>query len=192
MKSVLISIRPEWCEKIISGLKTIEVRKTRPSIDTPFKCYIYQTKHRWVFTWLRTRFGNALADSLESAFGKVIGEFICDKMHAVKVCNNVDDSFPIYYEKAINMACMDRIALDKYSKGKNLIGWHISDLVIYDKPKELSEFYNPCHFGCGCNICEYKSWDYSYGGSCKELVCTVSNRKPIKHPPQSWCYVEEL
>jgi hypothetical protein len=39
-KAVLISIRPEWCEKIINGQKTIEVRKTRPKMDTPFKCYI--------------------------------------------------------------------------------------------------------------------------------------------------------
>ncbi len=44
MKAVLISIRPKWCEKIISGEKTIEVRKTRPKMDTPFKCYIYCTK----------------------------------------------------------------------------------------------------------------------------------------------------
>lgn len=39
MIAVLISIRPKWCEKIISGEKTIEVRKTRPKMDTPFKCY---------------------------------------------------------------------------------------------------------------------------------------------------------
>lgn len=43
-KAVLISIRPEWCEKIVNGRKTIEVRKTRPKMDTPFKCYIYCTK----------------------------------------------------------------------------------------------------------------------------------------------------
>lgn len=40
-KAVLISIRPKWCEKIISGEKTIEVRKTRPKMDTPFKCYFH-------------------------------------------------------------------------------------------------------------------------------------------------------
>lgn len=35
MIAVLISIRPKWCEKIINGQKTIEVRKTRPKMDTP-------------------------------------------------------------------------------------------------------------------------------------------------------------
>lgn len=43
MKSVILSIRPNWCEKIISGKKTIEIRKTKPKIETPFKCYIYCT-----------------------------------------------------------------------------------------------------------------------------------------------------
>ena len=41
--AVLISIRPKWCEKIISGEKTIEVRKARPKLATPFKCHIYCT-----------------------------------------------------------------------------------------------------------------------------------------------------
>lgn len=54
-KAVLISIRPKWCEKIISGEKTIEVRKTRPKMNPPFKCYIYR-----------------------SVQGGVIGEFVCD------------------------------------------------------------------------------------------------------------------
>ena len=57
MIAVLISIRPKWCEKIINGQKTIEVRKARPKMDTPFKCYIYEC-------------GN----------GKVIGEFLCDEI----------------------------------------------------------------------------------------------------------------
>ena len=43
-KSVLFSIKPKYCELIASGKKTIEVRKTKPKLDTPFKCYIYETK----------------------------------------------------------------------------------------------------------------------------------------------------
>ena len=43
-KAVLISIRPEWCDLIVRGKKTIEVRKTRPKLETPFKVYIYCTK----------------------------------------------------------------------------------------------------------------------------------------------------
>lgn len=36
-KAVLMSIRPEWCNLIIQGQKIIEVRKTRPKLETPFK-----------------------------------------------------------------------------------------------------------------------------------------------------------
>lgn len=43
MKCVMLSIRPKWCEKIASGEKTIEVRKSAPK-EVPFKCYIYCTK----------------------------------------------------------------------------------------------------------------------------------------------------
>lgn len=43
MKSVLISIKPKWCELIANGKKTLEVRKTRPKLEVPFKCYIYCT-----------------------------------------------------------------------------------------------------------------------------------------------------
>ena len=46
-KAVLISIRPKWCELIASGKKTIEIRKTRPKIETPFKCYIYCTRPKF-------------------------------------------------------------------------------------------------------------------------------------------------
>lgn len=42
-KAVLLSIRPKWCEKIANGEKIVEVRKTRPKMNTPFKCYIYCT-----------------------------------------------------------------------------------------------------------------------------------------------------
>lgn len=51
MKSVLISIRPQWCEKIASGKKTIEVRKSAPK-EVPFKAYIYETKHATEMPWV--------------------------------------------------------------------------------------------------------------------------------------------
>lgn len=48
-KAVLISIRPEWVKKILDGEKTLEVRKNRPNMETPFKVYIYCTKLRYGF-----------------------------------------------------------------------------------------------------------------------------------------------
>lgn len=43
-KAVMISIKPQYCELIAAGMKTIEVRKSKPQIQLPIKCYIYMTK----------------------------------------------------------------------------------------------------------------------------------------------------
>ena len=97
MIAVLISIRPRWCEKIISGEKTIEVRKTRPKMDTPFKCYIYCTKpEEKLLTIMKdgdenygeTYHGKPVFIKTEKApttglwdkRQKVIGEFLCDQI----------------------------------------------------------------------------------------------------------------
>ena len=88
MKSVLISIQPKWCELIASGKKTVEVRKTRPKIDTPFKCYIYCTKSNKEFLQSRNNvffycenrdfIGGHGSGWNQRLNGNVIGEFVCD------------------------------------------------------------------------------------------------------------------
>lgn len=85
-RAILISIRPKWCELIASGKKTIEVRKTRPKIDTPFRCYIYETRGY-------ERVGNENLNCIigGSGRGKVIGEFVCDKI------KRIDIPFPAYW-----------------------------------------------------------------------------------------------
>lgn len=135
-KAVLISIRPEWCEKIISGEKTIEVRKTRPKMDTPFKCYIYKC-------------GN----------GKVIGEFLCDEI--------IEDRTYGHNEEFYRAACMSAYDAAAYAMQSPMYGWHISDLRVYDHPRDLWEFtgLRQTRFG----------WE----------------PVPITRPPQSWRYVEE-
>lgn len=42
MTSIIASIKPKWCELIVSGKKTIEVRKIAPK-EVPFKVYMYCT-----------------------------------------------------------------------------------------------------------------------------------------------------
>ena len=204
MKSVLISIRPKWVEKIASGEKTIEVRKSRPKIETPFKCYIYCTKpskkyqtifgcmvintdelyrlpngkikHDWSGElmcyndeYIRDNFLNC----------KVIGEFICDRVYLIK---NRGDSFVVANEEQSVMneiarqSCFDYYDMFAYLGNKNGYGWHISDLKIYDKPKELSEFKIGCK---GCKERDtYHCKFYCYG------------ERPLTRSPQSWCYVE--
>lgn len=190
-KSVILSIHPYFCEKIEVGEKLLEIRKNKPNIELPFKCYIYETKavnHKKIIVDL----DGELPTTYARGRGKVIGEFICDRIEYLDMDSagvGFWENGEFIYLKDIGWnACLTRNEFIEYSQGKKLYGWHISELKIYDKPKKLNDFYNICY--SGCDKCEYKSWDYSYAGECKEIVCTVSNKKPLARPPQSWCYVE--
>lgn len=156
MKAVLISIRPKWCAKIASGEKTIEVRKTRPKQNPPLKVYIYCTLPRYPHE-----------DFIETDYpkpqfyggGSVVGEFVCDQI--------IEDHTFGHDEKFYSAACMSACDAAAYAMQSPMYGWHISNLKIYDKPRELREFtgLRQTKFGA-------------------EPV-------PITRAPQSWCYVEE-
>ena len=176
MKSVLMSIKPQWCERIANGEKTVEIRKTKPKIDTPFKVYIYCTQdkrllHKFnkgeriddehffeedVFvrqnTWIRGHL---------NPNGKVIGEFVCDWIRwEPEVSDGIVDVC------LSQTSCVEAGDIIRYANGKMIYSWHISDLVIYNTPKELSEFVG--------------------------LRKTKFGYEPVDvKPPQSWCYTEE-
>lgn len=185
MKAVMISIRPKWCELIASGKKTVEVRKTRPKLETPFKCYIYCTKGRDTLWRGTDRY--YVSDYWENekdigCDGKVIGEFVCDMVRTEYEV--ADELVDVVFERT---SCITAEKLVEYSNGKPLYSWHISKLVIYDEPKELSEFQRaPSTDHCGwgeCDLCKYGRYDEVDGWICKNV---------ITRSPQSWCYVEEL
>ena len=163
--AVLISIHPEWCEKIASGQKTLEVRKSKPKLVPPFKCYIYQTKHR-------ERNGPTYSD------GKVIGEFVCDSIRCFGV------PYPAFQrqldKQIMEQSCLTYYQLHRYAYHDSLYGWHISDLVIYDKPKALSDFKQ-------CHKCPYGDFQ-----NCRRHEYSCDGSFKLMRPPQSWCYVEEV
>ena len=142
MKAVMISIRPCWCEQIVAGAKTMEVRKNYPRQATPFICYIYQTKARWAFDLLRKIGFDKFADILERAFGKVIGEFVCDYIRPFDV------PYPAYQDEMdkdiLDQTCCTYYQLHRYAYHDKLYAWHISQLKIYPEPKNLSEFFGKC------------------------------------------------
>lgn len=190
MKAILISIQPKWCELIADGRKTIEVRKTRPKIETPFKCYIYCTKNKTIADeYWGNRNGHIYIDN-----GKVIGEFVCDEIY-VRPAN------VIYYGKGqedyldlLKSACMTEREVLDYMGGqfnRETYFWHVTDLKIYDKPKELSDFskYEYKYLGGCCvnNNCK----NYIYNGYYQPPECKIDGCF-FKRPPQSWCYVKEL
>lgn len=86
-QEIMLSVRPKWCELIAKGQKTVEVRKTCPKIETPFKCYIYETKDSGKFDFVYDEDEYYFDPSLVK--GKVIGEFVCDKIHSIHVPSDI-------------------------------------------------------------------------------------------------------
>lgn len=176
-KAVLISIRPKWCQKIVSGEKTIEVRKTKPKLETPFKCYIYCTLPKYPHEdFIATDY------PMPQFYGggKVIGEFTCDRIFPINVFDN--GSIQNWLFEHMERSCLAYEELAGYiGNGKTGHGWHISGLLIYNHPRKLSEFQratDPCD---SCHA-EY-TWECT---DCKKIGGN------IKRPPQSWCYVEAM
>ena len=178
-KAVLISIQPKWCELIASGKKTVEVRKTRPKLKTPFKVYIYCTDQKGRAFFGKGENGNYNPPRLGNR--KVIGEFVCDEIHEFTKAF-FDEQEPQDTEEIsfwLDQFCLSYNELRSYVGLKDFYGWHISNLVIYDKPKELSAFRRACPDNVySCAMCRH--------GAFTGMKCT-----PIKRPPQSWCYVEK-
>lgn len=221
MKSILISIKPKYCELIANGTKTVEVRKTKPKLETPFKCYIYCTVKDKTKTFI---FTEEVFDGENGKFaiphvgnGKVIGDFICNMIDELPCGVNQ----PFWLKEK---TCIEDEHYKTYLGNKNGYGWNISDLKIYDKPKELSDFTTICRnaycqddYGTptwfckdGYDSCAVKDKEKEYpyndecmyfdcpsvgGESCEYedfAYCLCKGRKPITRPPQSWCYVDEL
>ena len=215
-KAVLLSIRPNWCKKIANLRKTVEIRKTAPNLEVPFKCYIYCTKApKKLITIFRdgeesydgeiyhgkTKFitwdGIGVPDDIDSAMQMVIGEFVCDDIRRIgpEYCVVKED-----IESAISGSCLTVPQVKDYAGWKSgmgyadlkdLYGWHISDLKIYDQPKPLSMFSRHGFRGmnetdvCGNESCEHyqPSGSYMLPPTCAINGCCLSK------PPQSWCYV---
>lgn len=196
-KAVLLSIQPRWCGLLALGKKTIEVRKTKPKIETPFKCYIYQSKSKDTLIYVMKDgdedygviyHGKPVFIKTYSKYSnpyeqKVIGEFVCDAIISHCEMANADI--------AEQQGCIRREQLFEYANGAELYGWHISELKIYNKPKALSEFGTLCDEDCP--NCEFWKCDMVNQHE-RDMDCTNSSYplRPLKRPPQSWCYVEVI
>ena len=196
MKAVLISIRPYWVFLIIAKImgwnirqrKTVEVRKNYPKAENWNKvAKIYCSKDKKSFSKIPKEY----QPLMERFLGKVIGEFVCDRVY--QYASDMFRSAPvegtdISTEDMTKLSCLTAKELYEYEHStepkENCIclvgvyGWHISDLQIYERPKEISEFYHAC---------DKQNTDCSKCIDLRNNICTQ-----ITRPPQSWCYVEEL
>lgn len=206
--AVLLSVRPKWCELIASGKKTVEIRKTRPKIETPFKCYIYCTKPKMITKYVfkpedypeymrpekpvfcKVPDGSSPYCSVVNGNSKVIGEFECDAIFTMSITYS-DPTSRIALKEFPYTCLTDQQIIDYLGNGNQGYGWHISNLVIYDKPKEIRDFCYPTEKYCekemcgGCPKDQVMGLDGDYAFDCEW-------QRPIKRPPQSWCYVQDL
>lgn len=207
MKAIMISIQPQWVEKILNGEKTIEIRKTKPKCKLPCKVYIYCTKSKptlqYFYNWQNykpiskhsTWANGRTLNCGEYGNGKVVAEFILNEVETLWQNNKDKTATACVVDKDVfeKQSCMTWEQYCEYHKCKNgkypnSYAWHIDDLKVYDKPKELSEFYIETIDDDCCVDCPYH--ETLIGEEpCKNCY---GNRKYITRPPQSWCYVEEL
>lgn len=197
--AVLLSIRPEWCQKIFRGEKTMEIRKNFPKDfqGQPFKCFVYCAKGQ------NARFRMEPDGSLLRLDGTVIGEFTCDKIYKV----DKDSAGFNFTTPSMNLAiytlpenndeegnaklkelttCMTDAELSEYLGIHPGYAWHITELKTYETPLDLAAFHLRCenalrwcnNGGCAMHI------ERPANGNCCGNYGLQLNR-----PPQSWCYV---
>lgn len=206
--SVLLSINPEHCYNILQGQETIEIRKTKPSISPPFKCYIYCTKPRNHFRaaggYLSTdelyrlpngeiKYGCSVELAAYDNYtkenflnGKVIGEFVCDVIFPVSITYSDTENRMALREFPFT-GLTDKQIIDYLGNGRQGYGWHISNLKLYDDPKELIKFCYPCKTNKNIADEDCKGCKYGFKGITQGKI---SCDRTLTRPPISWCYAE--
>lgn len=174
-QDVMLSIRPKWCEEITSGRKEIEVRKSRPKQEPPFRCFIYETQGRTDTPWM-----DEDGHVIFKGRGAVIAEFVCDRIYLFSTSKSLNGDCDISDDDMIRLSRLSIKELTDYEYSAppkefslyniGLYGWHITGLKVYDKPLPLSEF---------CTGSSVFSWN-------KEGRTVYTG---MKRAPQSWCYV---
>lgn len=201
---ILLSIKPEYVEKILNGDKTIEIRKSMPRCELPIKVYLYCTKGQelWGDGTGNTWYGIAEDEDMERIFEltptlarlncKVVAEFTLNKVDCLKSVRyklyGTHYQYNEVSDEILTKSCFTQEQVLNYTNGNDLYAWHIDNLIIYDKPKELSDFKkeNKCHYanyeeGCcfeHCTFFDLKDCDGKYS--------------KITVAPQNYMFVEDI
>ena len=209
MKAVLRSVKPYWLYLIITGKKTLEVGKSCPQAKNWNKVVeMYCSKDMRSFN----RIPEEDKEWMRKYLGKVACRFVCDWIAELD-CELYNDGSDeeirsVWYDEddgeryteiiartgnhpwLSHHACMSWDEFKAYmGEGeKTFYGWHISDLKIYDKPKELNEFVavQERDYCDGCGV----AWESCNGDyHCTQKHCDGYH---LSRPPQSWMYIREL
>jgi predicted transcriptional regulator len=178
-KAVLMSIRPKWASLILSGEKTVEVRKSfPPMVYLPFRVYLYETMAPAEIPWM-----DEDGHIIFKGRGMVIGEFLCDEIYDICWA----DAGGYYYirpgeDHDLRETMLKYDEMRSYLGDQDGYGWHVSELRVYERPKPLTQFRRPCRNELYCESCGMYN---AHRGRCGNAALQ------LKRPPQSWCYVAE-
>lgn len=192
MKAILMSIQPPHSCDILNLIKEWEIRKRFP-LDYRGWVYIYVTKGNmnecleYADNPDRNKEGRwCVTSGYPYANGKVIARFYCDKVEEIKFERVNDYSYNTFEymtetlteNELLKLSCLSAEELNNYLKGKTGYAIHISQLEIFDEPKELWEF------------------KYYKKHSCMDYMLPIPKRdnwetlEPLTKAPQSMMYIE--
>lgn len=217
MTSIMVSESPETVEKIKSGEKTILAKKFK--LSTPFKVYLYETKAKHLKKGRLNHSNGKYVYNEEFGRGKVVAEFIVNTVKRIGNDTIIEYSGDLEevcyrcleYEDICKKVCLDYQEMYIYSANwKDLYALHISDLKVYDKPKELGQFTNIpkefridiesdelCGF-CPCTDFGMNKVNTNQFNQCEGVNCQEAKRvyleewESITSAPKNFIYVEEL
>ena len=194
MKAIMISIKPQHLVNILNGKKPIEVRKNKALANATKKMIaeqgyaqflVYCSKdkgnnlHKNRNGWFVNEMNVIFVDGkpiYENYNGKVVCSFKCYKVEDIKpkvklgILNtyNTYETETLVINPLLEKCCLSYEELDLYLEWKNGYAIHISDLKIFDTPKELGEFKHERKF--------------------ENTPITEITR--LTKAPQNYCYVE--
>lgn len=169
---VIRSAKPYWIYLIITGKKKAEIGKDFPkSPDWDRTVEMYCSKDKKSFNLIPEKD----REWMRKYLGKIACKFTC------KTIDEYNTSWLDGEDMLKNTTCLDDVEIMDYMDcytHRKFYCWNISDLEVYDNPKELSEFVGVCRKSClNCKYVKYL-----------DGLCDERGTYKFAGPPQSWCY----
>lgn len=115
--TIILSLHDRWWVKVLAGEKPLEIRKTRPAGQGPFRVLVYVT-----------------------GTGEIKGEFACKDFLKIRTIPEVQSRAGLQKIDVQAGSCLTGQQLKEYagSSGKPLWGWYVSEVKEYYTPHPLS------------------------------------------------------
>lgn len=219
MRAILLTCSPYECYKLLTGDLSILVRKVKPKCELPIDVYVYvSNKGDSLITSMGLDYDDkgeikghhysyCLASWLpecpaEDLTHKIVAKFTLNKAEEINCYYDDDMRTTVFFTDdcgdagLLKSSCLTEEHIADYfaDKEDNVAGyaWHIDDLEIFDKPKELYEFPKTCFWLedapiIKCINCKFRYHDYENAEFCCKVCDGVVK---LNKAPTNYCYIE--